>query len=110
RPEIEPLAVRREFYNACVRSVLPLTQLRAVSGAERARGPINRAAGLTRLFCGAWPTRACLTIRQVRTPSAASLQAFVSVTSQFWPLASSDEQGSLVREHHPSSIRVVSVS
>jgi hypothetical protein len=35
---------------------------------------------------------------------------FVSVTSQFWPLASSDEQGSLAREHHLWSIRVVSPS
>jgi hypothetical protein len=35
---------------------------------------------------------------------------FVSVTSQFWPLASSDEQGTLAREHRPSSIRVVSLS
>src|SRR3982074_1352731 len=57
----------------------------------------------------AYPTHACLTIRQVRTPSAASLPVFVSVTSQFWPLASSDEQGSLAREHHLWSIRVASL-
>src|SRR3982074_32128 len=57
----------------------------------------------------ACPTHACLMIRQVRTSSAASLQVFVSVTSQFWPLASSDEQGSLAREHHLWSIRVFSL-
>ena len=40
-----------------------------------------------------------------RQDGAIVRQVFVSVTSQFWPLASSDEQESLVREHHPSSIR-----
>ena len=53
------------------------------------------------------PIRACPMTRQARTLSAALLQGFASAISRFWPLASSGERASLVREPHLWSIRVV---